>query len=150
VLFNLLRGDPEIDQRELKRSIIGSFLPGTEGRILMPENEMIGEDEENLLMANGGFAIPLPNEDHQSHIRAHVEFMQQHPDLEPEVIKTIQNHIKAHQTIVMSVYQPNQQPALEPSLSVPSGPEAVGGGQMGNQADMISAVGGQNVTQRPA
>lgn len=164
ILYNLFRGDPQIDQRELKSILITDFLPMAEGKLLMPSSEELTEDEENLLMSQGGLVIPSPNDDHPSHMRSHATFLQDHSDeLTEKAIENFGKHMEAHGQIQLSVFSPlGGQLATQPGSGQnllgggpgggrqpgPGGPN--GQGASGSVGDLISSVGGSNVPQRPA
>jgi hypothetical protein len=157
-MYNLLRGDPEVDQRELKRMLVQQFVPGAEGKLLVPSSDNLTPEEENLVLAGGGLVMPLPNDDHPEHMRVHMQFVQEHDqELEDVMVKIFQAHIKAHTDIMVSVYQPlGPQQATQPPQGMPNllgsgnGGRAGGlpTGEMGSTADAISAAGGRNATQR--
>lgn len=160
VLYNLFRGDPEINQRELKHLIITQFIPGAESKIIMPASEDLTPEEENLVLMGGGLVVPLPNDQHPEHIRMHLQFMQEHAnEMDPVIAKLFQNHIKSHTEIQASVYQGLGQPQSA-AMGQIGGPDNInrltgaGGqqpsGELGSLADTLSATGGRNVTQRPA
>jgi len=171
VMYNLFRGDPQIDQRALKHTIVRHIVPGLEGRLIMPDNEELDPTEEDFIMLNGGLVMPLPNEDHGAHVRDHMKFLQDHQGKMPDyVAKVFMAHIKAHMQMVQSVYQPSSStspmtpagggPQLNP-MQGPGGmggngvgagtttsPMGAGGGDMGGGiSDLLSAAGGGNVTQ---
>lgn len=154
-VYNLTRGDPQVDQRYLKTLLFSKFVPGAEGKLLMPESEELSPDEENLIISQGGLVVPLPNEDVNEHVRSHLQFIQEHEGEIPDsIMKLFQEHIQMHMKIQMSIYQPLGGPMATQPGQLKMGPMGNGGGpQYGeavNTADMMSAQGGRNVTQRPA
>lgn len=172
VLYNLLRGDPQIDQRALKHLLITKAIPGAEGRLIMPDTEELEPDEENIVMSNSGLVMPLPNEDHTDHVRNHMKFIQDHEhEMDEQTMKIFKHHINMHINMQMSVYAPSNAPSPFAGLM---GPESLGGGnsggggmgrggmapdggegggsargQLGGISDILSAVGGGSGARAP-
>jgi len=164
VLYNLFRGDPEINQRELKRTLIMDLIPMAEGKLLMPDTEDLDPDEENLVMSQGGAVIPFPNDDHRDHIRRHSKFLQERGnEMDEQTSNIFVQHIKAHSEIALSVYDPlqnqlgsqptsgnNLAPGGQNTLQTGGVSGANSGGAAGSISQLLSATGGQNAPQRPA
>ncbi len=162
VLYNLFRGDPEINQRELKRTLIMDLLPMAEGTLLMPDQDDLSFEEENLIMSQGGLVIPLPNDNHREHTAGHVKFLQDNINkMDPNAVEIITKHIQAHSEIAASVLQPlggqvGTQPT-SPQNVQGGGTERTGspnngtggGGAAGSIGQLLSAAGGASATQRP-
>jgi hypothetical protein len=166
-LYNLFRGDPEIDQRALKHLIISEMIPSASGRLIMPETKELESEEENALMVAGALIVPLPNEDHRAHIRDHMAFLQDNrAEMDEDTVKMVMNHVKAHTDMMTSVYRPLSsnvatQPGMQPTLGALGGRPSQGGppgvdgaatdggqgsGAAFNSADLTSAVEGGNAS----
>lgn len=164
VLYNLTKGDPQVDQRALKHLLFSTIVPGLQGELLMPDTEEMDPQEEDYVMINNGIVMPIPNEDHGAHIRDHMKFLQDHHGkMSDAIIKIFNAHIKTHLQMAQSIYQPsnapspmtpmNGGPAMNPGgmgAGTPTSPMGMGGGVDGGQAnggglaDLLSAAGGAN------
>ena len=122
VRFNTLRGDPFVNQPELRRDLLEVDDPHLVGRMLIDpqlKKQTAAEEAgtENLLLDQGFGAVAVePGDDHEVHVQIHMDRLQlagqRGQQLAPDSGAAYTNHIQQH---LQFLYQTN--PNLAKSIA---------------------------------
>lgn len=117
--YAMFKGDPGINQDELKKDVLAADDPRLVKRLLIPMDQAKGQEAEDeakeiVIMKEGWPAVAGPNEDHVTRLGVLVGWMQKQITLripvDPLAMQRVQQHIAQH---FMFLKQQNPQGAAQ-------------------------------------